>query len=416
YANRYTFRSDFNVEGDAAGWEAKTSIGETFTLGQGFAFYAYNELKGLPQGDTGNPFAAAEKISVSGNLAGNSVTEPLNFGGDDQYGESPFALAANPFMTTIDFDALVTDNSNIIANTYMIWTGPGFGAYNPDGNYGVDFGDGGQYIAPLQSFIVQRATGNNAQASGLTFDIAAISANANNAGLRSSATPDNKLEITASNPAASVRTFIAYREGGQPVLSDRDGRKLFSTMNAVPDVYTLKESANGPVAVGANIIATDNLTVPLGIATTYTGVITLTFKGMDRYDAQIELIDKQERPEGIVLTGREVYSYDFTPSHTGVRVEDRFEIRFTPATVTRLQPADDDAKPLVYCRDNTLRVVSPASGIRSVSLCNLQGQEIYTSGPVNANTFTTSRLPLSGAYLVKVTTEAGINHLKVFIK
>jgi hypothetical protein len=413
FEDRYTFRRDFTPDGNQAAWKYKQGLEEKFALGQGFAFYAYDALK---EEGTSKAFAD-ETISISGQLAGNSIDEPLSFGSDTKYGESPFALAANPFMTTIDFDLLQTANSSTIAKTYLIWTSnAGFLAYNPNGNYGTtppeELSDG-QYIAPLQSFIVQRASATTGDAT-LSFNLTTISPAANKAILKASAAPVNKLEITASNPAASVLTFIADREGGQPVLSDLDGRKLFSTMNAVPDIYTLKESGNGPVAVGANIIRTDNITVPLGIATTYTGNITLTFKGMDRYDAQIKFIDKQEQPEGIVLTGLESYAYDFSLVEAGVRVEDRFEIQFIPATITGLQTAAT-GKTLVYSRDNAVRIVS-AAGIRSVAVYNLQGQLIYANDSVNDSSFTTSQLPVSGVYLVKVTTGTGVNNVKVTIK
>jgi hypothetical protein len=417
FEGRYTFRSDFSVNDDGvASWKPKQALTEKFDLGQGFAFYAYDRLTN----ETPSSFIDDEDpIIVSGQLADNPVNKTLDFGTDTKYGTSPFALAANPFMTTIDFDDLVSANSSI-TDTYLIWVGStGFKAYNPNGNYGSAnpdaFGDDGRYIAPLQSFIVQRSL-TASESPSLTFDLSTISADVDNkADLRSSAAPVNKLEITASNPAASVLTFIAEREGGQTVLSDRDGRKLFSTMNAVPDVYTLKESADGPVAVGANILPAANITVPLGIATTYKGNITLTFKGMADYDTQITFIDKQERPEGIDLTGLDTYAYDFSLADAGVRVENRFEIQLIPGSVTGLH-AVDHAKPLVYSLDNALRIVSAASDIRSLVVYNLQGQAIYAADRVNAASFTTDRLPVSGVCIVKVITEKGVNNVKVIVK
>jgi hypothetical protein len=62
---------------------------------------------------------------------------------------------------------------------------------------------------------------------------------------------------------------------------------LKATISDVPDVYTLK---NG-IALGANIIDTDDWLIPVGLATTYEGNMSLIISGMGNYETQIALID-----------------------------------------------------------------------------------------------------------------------------
>ncbi|GHT02994.1 hypothetical protein FACS189440_04060 [Bacteroidia bacterium] len=98
-----------------------------------------------------------------------SVKIPLVFGEDNgKY----FALVGNPYMTTIDFDKLYTDNSTKIKPVYRIWTGTGFVVC-----------DQNSYIAPMQSFFVEKAD-NYIGDDKLTFNIANITATGNASELR----------------------------------------------------------------------------------------------------------------------------------------------------------------------------------------------------------------------------------------
>jgi hypothetical protein len=78
----------------------------------------------------------------------------LDFGENES---SYFALVGNPFMTTIDFEKLAEDNNTSI-NSYLIWTREGFSGYSKSGTFGTITAtdDLTKYIAPLQSFIVER--------------------------------------------------------------------------------------------------------------------------------------------------------------------------------------------------------------------------------------------------------------------
>ncbi|KAA6302702.1 MAG: Streptopain [Candidatus Ordinivivax streblomastigis] len=411
FDDRCTFFSEFDATGGTARWNPVIPITVELPLGKGFAFYAYDDLKSNPNDFLSNPFN--EIISVSGDLAGSSLTETLSFGSDITYGTSPFALAANPFMTTIDFDALASANSNTITGNYLIWTENSFTGYSLDGIHGIVNGNTGtanNYISPLQSFIVERASGLENSTANLTFTLSDIQATGLGA-LRASFNPANKLEITANNAAASVLTFIANREGGQSTLSDRDARKLFTDISAIPDIYTLKPSSDGLTAVGANIIRTDDITIPLGIVTSHKDKISFTFKGMDTYDVGITFIDNGEE---IPLTGLESYAYDFTLETTDVPVENRFAIRFAPNHPTGLNSAGD-TQAYIYSKNHTLFAVSSASDkIRQIQIFNVHGQLIYNNDRLNTTYYTIDcRVYPSEVYVVKLVTERGVKNVKV---
>jgi hypothetical protein len=409
FSDRYTFIKKFVVnDGNQAGWGSERSLTTPLALGEGFAFFAYDELKGENQGETSEPFLG-KTVSVTGKLhEETSFAETLSFGDDENYGDSPFALAANPYMATINFGDLYEDNSEVIAENYLIWTGSGFSGYNTELNepWGIASDMDGS-IAPLQSFIVQRAE-DNEDVTDLIFNLSGIPV-AESAALHPSEGAINRLYITASNPVASVRTFIADREDGQSVLSNSDGRKLFAAISNVPDIYTLKESDEGLTAIGANIIHTDDISIPLGIATTYAENIQLTFEGMDAYDARILLWDNTEQTS-IDLTGLESYTYDFTLENAGEPVEDRFNVRILPTLTGIGQPAETAVS--AYSKDNAIHV-NTSGTIEQVIIYNTQGQAVYTDKQVNAPSFVTHSIAQPGVYVVKVITGNGIKNIKI---
>jgi hypothetical protein len=335
---------------------------------------------------------------------------PVTFGED---GSGYFALAGNPFMATIDFDALQIANSGKIKPSYQIWAGAGFSVYNKEGVSGVV--DGvllNKYIAPMQSFIVEKtATGSGNET--LTFSIGSVTAtNTGTSQLRSSQDHVNKLDIKASNDVATVLAYIAKREGGSEQFSDRDSRKIIASLSDVPEIYTLKESATGRIAVGGNVINNDNLLIPLGVASAYEGDITLTFTGMDNYDAYITFIDIEEHE--IDITGLGTYTYVF--NNQGDIAENRFFIRISSdlTAVDKISGSSITA----YYSNRTIYAVSDLSDpIRRMDIYNAQGALIFSDDKINAPYYTVkNRWNNSGIYLVRLTTGQGVKSVKILVK
>jgi len=350
----------------------------------------------------------------------SSVNIPVKFGLD---GAGYFALVGNPFMSTIDFEKFYTGKG--IKRSYQVWTGSGFSAYDPDGISGY-INDGpslNQYISPMQSFFVEKIAGAG-EIAPLNFDLNVISAtpNSNKSTLRSSSVEDktlNKLNITASNDNYKVLTYIAKRDYGSDKFSDADSRKIIPGMSNVPEIYTLKDSEKGKVAIGSNIVKSDML-VPLGLATAYEGRLHFTFTGMDKYDSQITFMDLVANKE-IDLTGKETYDYsfDYTPKKSGSEVkaeEGRFFILIEKSPTGIKTAVDNTTR--VYAENQIIYAVSSASNlIRQLEVYNLQGDLLYTNKSINAIHYTvamSSALP--EICLVRLVTEQGVKSVKLMIK
>jgi hypothetical protein len=222
---------------------------------------------------------------------------------------------------------------------------------------------------------------------------------------------------------ASVLTFIANRENGSMTFGDGDSRKLVTGLSNVPEIYSIKESENGRVAVGSNIINSDNALIPLGLSTSWTGNMKFTFTGMDDYQAQITFRDILTNKE-IDITGRTSYEYPFNyapakdENNKPVATENRFFIQLSPAAPTGLIDIDSEAQVVVYNENRTIQIVSTSSNpIQQVFVYDMRGVLLYANDQINASHFAISEKNNSAeVILVKVVTEKSVKNVKLISK
>jgi hypothetical protein len=331
------------------------------------------------------------------------------------FGDGGLALVGNPYPSSLDFAAFQTANS-AIKNTYQIWTGTGFATYNGEVNNTPD-----QYIAPMQSFIVERANNENNNFTP-SFDVTTMAVarpTTSTSQLRASENIADKLEITASYGNKTAHTLVANREGGSSTFGNKDSRKLMLSVSSVPEVYTIKESENGKAGVSVNIINTDNILIPLALATSHEGETSFIFKGMDAYNAQITLIDRAEDNKRIPLAGNSFeYKFNYVPKKINDRIvacEDRFILELTPSNATGLN--DPTEQTLVYSKDKTIHLVNSSAGsIKQFFVYNTQGRLIYANENVVASSYEIDAGNLSGICIVKIVTGKGVKNVKVLVK
>jgi len=340
------------------------------------------------------------------------VSKTLNFG------TGHFALTGNPYMAVLDLDRLYRNNSDVINGNYYIWTDAGYESYSS--SLGDSFGVIGtdlmnNYIAPLQGFLVEKS---GAISSGKLVFNETMTTIKQDIQLYSS-TNDETIMIDAQNPVAGVRAIIAKRDGGQEEFGNMDARKIINSISDVPEIYTLKPYNDGLIAAGVNVIHSNDLLIPVGLATSYAGNITLSFSGMDSYYTRISFIDTETSTE-INLTGLSSYEYraNYTPSQTdGVTVpcENRFFIRISN-TFTGL-PETFAEKVNVYESNGQIQVISATSNpIKEVAVYNLQGVLIYKESSINAISHTINRHLPAGAYIVKVVSEKNTDNVKLLMR
>ena len=361
-------------------------------------------------------------------LSGGVFTKTLEFG-LGQLQKFSYAATGNPFMSSIDFSKLLTDNP-FISDNYWIWIGAGASNETNPGSYATYNETAGtvgpltntldQYIPPMQSFIVE--VQDKITTATVTFDIESIGATGKNTtGLRAATQSSDLLEIIASTPQSAVRAVVASRENGSPVFNRMDANKFFAGINSLPDIYLLKPDAAGSmVAVGASVLneIKSNTTVPLGISTTYEGAITLSFKGMDTYDARIFLNDAVEQNK-IELTGKPNYEYTFNyvPERingTAVSNENRFSIYLSSTNLTGAESVIPGNTWVYSNKPGTIQAIS-GEWIHQVLVFDMQGRKIYDNASVNTHEQTVTGLT-QGVYIAKVVTENEVKTMRIIVK
>jgi len=344
-------------------------------------------------------------------LAGESVTKTVEFA--DGY----FALTGNPYMAALDFSKMYNQNKAVINDTYHVWTDAGFESYSCSmGAFGViGVVEQSAFIAPLQGFLVEKSVTASSASVAFNENMTTVQSNIK---LRAATANENRLTIDARNSIAGVRTIIAKMDGGQDKFGNLDSRKIINTIGSTPEIYTLKPYNSGLIAVGINVINNDNLLIPIGLATNFTGQIKLSFSGMNTYHAKLTFTDAAANKE-IDLTGLASFDYvfNYTPKTVNGEAavcEDRFFIRISKsATGIEEIPVE---KVNIFEANGYIQAVSCAANpIKEVAIYNLQGVIIYKESFLNAISLTVNRkLPL-GAYIVKVITEKNLNTVKLII-
>ena len=350
-----------------------------------------------------------EKQGVSGN-----IIVPIAFG------NTGLALVGNPYMSSLDFNTFYTDNFDALTGSYQIWTGTGFSVYTKGIGYSGSV-ELNQYIAPMQSFIIEKNEMNNS--SSLVFNaanVSVVSPSTSDSKLRAFENSIDKLDIIASNGSNSILTFIANREDGSVEFGNKDSRKLLLGISNTPEIYTIKGSPNGEIGVGANIINTNDITIPMGLATKHLGNITLTFRGMDNYNANITFIDKKIGMSEDI-TGEAVYEYSFDyipPQKENVVIanEERFAIQFTPIVSAGLDNGMD-VQIQSYSKNNAIFLSSNLSNlIKQVMVYNAQGVLVYVDENVDSPNCTIYSSTIPDFCIIKLITENGTKNIKILKK
>jgi hypothetical protein len=389
----------------------------------GHSYSSPNSSISINSGDV-TSYNLARDLSRAYSLAGKDVSTPLHFLVGAQ-GNSAFALVGNPYMSSIDFDALSSNSSNslLIKSSYLIWTGEAYQGYSLIGGsvgFYEENNDIDSDIAPWQSFFVEKDEDLPEGQHQLNFDLEEISPTSRGNTLKSSASKTDMLEIIAENPFAAVRTVIASLESGSSTVGKDDMSKLFSDVNDVPDVYTLKPTANDEIAaVAVNVLdrQSGETFIPLCLRTAYKGETKLKLSGMAAYDATISLIDRYENKE-IDLTGLDSYVYTFNhapkkSANTTVSTDDRFEIRLNYGAITGTAYIPK-AEAWVSGGDKSLDVYS-SQPIRRLTVYSPQGIVLKEITEINAAKYRVSSLS-TGIYIVRIWTDAGQVTKKAIVK
>jgi len=374
-----------------------------FTDKPGLPFIDESDPKYIPPGsiDRGNQGYAYKFIFEAENqpfhkTAPGEYTMPINGTGD-------IVMIGNPFMSNLDFDKFVEDNSGLF-DSYYLYNGSAFGTYS----YTAGSSDPSlRYIAPLQAFFIQPPTSSTSTI--LTF-------NANNEAVAPD-TPNTRLRASTADSGgkADVLYIQASSDKGTSwlTLSMQNVKKenqifiLSQDYPEVPQLYATDDMGqkNSIQFEGGYVNS-----VPLGLFSSSSDQITLTVTNKDKLSVDKLMLFDKSLGKNIDLLANDSYTFQNTPD-----TPDRFTLTIEK-TMTGISSPEVERPVRVGVTGNTL-FVNAGSAIEDVSVITLQGITIAKDSNIEQPSYTKSLELPSGLYLVSVKLKTGATSVaKVVIK
>jgi hypothetical protein len=241
------------------------------------------------------------------------------------YGQG-FNLTGNPYPSAVDLEIASVSGSQI-DNTFYFWDQTQSGGL---GNYlyynTTTGGTKDQYAAAGQGFFVRVSDGYE---NGSLQISPAAGVHQSATLLKQQTAADHLLKVTVAKGTYTDAAVLRFGTGYEATFSGaEDALKLFNT--AVPQLFTNSDD-NLSLAVQGRPFSTDEQQIPLNLRTTQTGTFTLTFDGVESFDAlnSLQLDDLKLRQTITITPGLE---YEFAVEDGDA--ENRFTLRFGNVTGT----------------------------------------------------------------------------------
>ena len=232
------------------------------------------------------------------NLSDGKVGKPIEVT-LSQNGDSRYYLVGNPFMAHLDMNAFFSRNTGFAKKYWLVTEGnqsAAVGTGSDTDNGWITVG-GDVNIAPLQSFFVERTSGEGNVKVTFTQDMQTLGGTGD--GLRSA----NALTITATTTdGRTSRAAVAYDMAASADYEASEDAELFldSNLGDVPMVYTVA----GTMATSINRTS-ELYNIPLGVYGSKQEMVTLSFGGLNQFSSAT-LYDAQEQTETPLHEGKTV--------------------------------------------------------------------------------------------------------------
>ena len=322
-------------------------------------------------------------------------------------------LVGNPFMAHIDFTKFYVANSTKIKNLYRIMTDGGSYEYYNTGANTLP-----QFIAPMQSFIVEMRDGVSPVTS-LTLN---ANMTLNKAGVKLKSANDEpvdeseKLAITLMNENFTEKLsqiFVIAENGAKNEYNSNEDISLITNAYTNPTdeptvVYT-QSVDNNPQMLSVNRLNVNNLdqvNIPLGIRSLKENQkINILIQGQWNFanNYNLHLYDKLtdtrynlRENTWFLFKNEEAYQQN---------LNDRFVIEIGDRTISGvIENNTQNSNIIIYANGKSFEVKSSESSIADIYVYDLQGRLIIGKSNLNTNHYTSDKLD-SGIYLIKTVSD-----------
>ncbi len=333
----------------------------------------------------------------------------------------------NPYMAYLDMTSFLAANNSILTNSYAVWNGQITTGFTQIGQFGdktsfrysisnMPSGSATRYIAPLQSFFVQK-TGTAKIATVRMSPAWTTTMQENPYVLRSSddEAETNILRIKATQGDNNSYAVLFYHSQAKPSFdSSEDMHKLF--YDEIPlEVYTYTSSKSEELAINANSNFAGQDT-DLGLKVKDVGQVTLDFSGMGTFGHDVYLIDKELKgKDQIIPITNSNSTYTFIVSKPNTELNDRFSLRMT---YNGIGLGTDDAEQAtdysVSTQDGYIYIQSGLTPVTNVQVYSINGALVHTTNAMS-NYFKIA-VERQQVYIVKLKIGDEYKIQKVYVK
>lgn len=366
-ANNSVYGTVFSLQ-ESHGSTCALAQWEVVTTGNAVNGMGYSVLK---QGAGALTLSGTANLNASYTVNNLTNSNWSNTTLQNRHTKSGWQLLSNPYLATLQ----ITTNNTGIDNQVQVWNANGSfaGTYQP-GTVGSN-----AVVGPFQAFMVHMT---NAGTNG-SYTINASDRVVTTHTFYSAQA--NKLNIVAANNETGLldQTTIGFDAAATDTFdSQLDADKIPGALNR----HTIYSVNNGSwMAINIlNSIATTS-TVPVGFEPGTTGTFTLTFNGLNSFDAT-SYIYLEDKTLGIMYNVRNG-NYTFTADSADGW--DRFVLHFTPA-------AQITAANATCAAEGTIDIEQPGTADWNYTLTD-NSNAIITSGTLNQNQQVTVGVP-AGSY------------------
>jgi len=335
-----------------------------------------------PMGDT--------TTSYDGILNSGAISTTLTKGGDG------WNFTGNPYVSAVDWEATGWTKTNLLTNSYAVWSGSTYASYTQGGG---STNGGTRYIPAAQGFFVQ------VSAAGTLGVTNAVRTHSTQSFWKNDENMMNRLSLTISNGNVNDETVIYFNQEATADLDySYDATKLIAEVS--PQAYTVLADEKMAINTFNSIAQTPK--VIMGVNVPEAGDYTITASNIESFDASTPIYLED------VLTGqkinlREMSTYAFS-SEEGIA--ERFAVHF--AEYQGIGDNSTQEVNSIYSSDRNIYVDFTATR-GEIAIYNILGQEICHA--IASNGLNKISVPNGNTvYIVKVISDNNTVTKKVFVK
>ncbi|GAB5410703.1 MAG: hypothetical protein BalsKO_30680 [Balneolaceae bacterium] len=280
-------------------FEGQIGADSSFTSGEGYLFYMFNNAPGGTQLHTFLEFTGSEPDSILLDLY-RDTNDSLSYN-----------LVGNPFAGILDWHEVVNDGANL-GTSYAVWDPSGSSGGGTNGfkyyNSTTELGAAGRYIAPMQGFFVQ-AIDENAEIAFRQDQKTGSIPNKYGKTSTQSISFINFTLLDEDHVLLDDQAHVSFSENSHTGTDQADVLRINSLEGFGNQISFLGEESEQRVFEGrSSLIETDE--IEMMIKTIEEGVFTLNWEHLNNIpkDWHLELVDLFSR-EKLDMNSKSEYTF-----------------------------------------------------------------------------------------------------------